>query len=75
MIKFGVHGAPIVLQQILGRMEQTVTVAGMAVVGRKAVYGTGEARNRVGYAVGAEGRGAVVRGRTLSAPGPLNECE
>jgi len=53
-------------KRIVGRMEQTLTVAGMAVVGRKAVYGTGEARNRVGYAVGAEGRGAVVRGRTLT---------
>ena len=75
MIKFGVHGAPIVLQQILGRMEQTVTVAGMAVVGREAVYKTEEARNRVEDAVGAEGRGAAVRGRVLTSSGPLNKSE
>jgi len=45
------------LQEILGRMEQTVTVTGMAVVGREAVYKTEKARNRVGDAVRAGGEG------------------
>jgi len=47
----------------------------MVVVGREAVYKTEEARNRVGDAVGADGRGAAVRGRALTPPGPQNKSE